>query len=207
MAPPVCTSQALGSLDLPRGSVWAPWLPGGDRLMPIAQKLTFNVVLRTLDGSPPAVRPEAEHLTLSMSVDGAPVPASKLHTHVVLRPVAPSRPDEMCYACHVMLAGDVIPRDRFLESPTKLREGAHVSAQLSAALYGLEVGDGSVPVLVSPSRRLKRRVKLAEINSTMSAALQEAREQAAREAGVELPPPSPTPPPTDYWKPLNPPLM
>ena len=201
------SSQALGSLDLPSGSVWAPWLPGGDRLMPIAQKLTFNVVLRTLDGSPPAVRPDAEHLTLSMTVDGEPVPASKLQTHVVLRPAAPSRPDEMCYACHVMLAGDVLPRDRFLESPTKLREGAHVEAQLSAALYGLEVGDSSVPVLISPSRRLKRRVKLAEINRTMSAALQEAREQAAKEAGVELPTPSPTPPPTEYWKPLNPPLM
>ena len=49
---------------------------------------------------------------------------------------------------------------------------------------------------------------LAAINESMSEQLRRAREEAAKEAGIdELPPPSPPPPPTEYWRPLNPPLM
>ena len=198
--------RALESLDLANSAVWPPWLPGADRRMPLAQALTFNVVLRTKDGAPPPVRPEPEHLSLALSVDGEEVPAEKLDAQIVLRAAAPSRPDEMSYACHVKLHGDVLPRSRFLESATSLRaDGAPVDATLRAALFGEPVGE-SVPVLLTPSRRLQRRVKMAQINASMQDALRKAREDAAREAGVELPPPSPAPPPTDYWRPLNPPL-
>ena len=36
--------RALETLDLDASSVWPPWLPGAERLMPLAQQLTFNVV-------------------------------------------------------------------------------------------------------------------------------------------------------------------
>jgi hypothetical protein len=38
--------RALTQLDLPESDVWPPFLPGGDRLMPLAQRLTFNVGAR-----------------------------------------------------------------------------------------------------------------------------------------------------------------
>ena len=134
---------------------------------------------------------------------------SKVSVHVVLLPQMKARPELLRYSCHVKLAGDVLPRERFLESDTALRpNGAPVAAELRATLYGQEVGDGSVPVVLLPSRRLRRRVKMAEINATMQQALRKAREEAAREAGVELPPPSPTPTPTPYWSgTLNRPLL
>ena len=203
--------KALDHIDLDASAVWPPWIPGDDRIAPLAQQLTFNVVLRTKDGEKPSVRPEARHLTLSLTVDGEAVPEDKFDQHIVLRPAAPSRPDEMSYACHIMLHGNVVERSRFLLSPTKLKpggaEGPTVESELRAALYGQEVGGGGVPVLLAPSKRLKRRVKIAEINETMSEALRQAREEAAREAGIDPPPLSPSPPPTEYWKPLNRPLM
>ena len=69
------------------------------------------------------------------------------------------------------------------------------------------MGDGAVPIMLTPSKRLRRRVEMARINADMSRELQEAREQAARDAGVELPPLSPSPQPTEYWKPGNAPLL
>ena len=108
-----------------------------------------------------------------------------------------------------MVLGDALPKERFLESGTALRRrGAPVDAELRATLYGEPVGVGTVPVLLTPSKRLRRRVRMAEINAQMSEALRSAREEAAREAGVELPPPSAPPTPTRYWRgTVNPPLM
>lgn len=200
--------RALTQLDLPESDVWPPFLPGGDRLMPLAQRLTFNVVVRTSDGEPPVVRPPASELGLSLHVDGEALAPEMLDAHIVVRPPARSRPDELSYACHVTVRGDVLPRSRFLQSSTALREdGAPVQAELAATLYGRELGGGRVPVVLGPSKRLKKRVKMAEINVTMSETLSRAREDAAREAGIELPPPSPSPPPTEYWRPLNTPLL
>ena len=202
--------RALDQIDFEGSTVWPPFIPNSERRLPLAQRFTFNVILRTADGEVPSVRPEPTNLGLEMYVDGEKIPDAKFDQHIVLRPHVPRRPEELSYACHVMIHGDALPKDRFLASATSLRgDGAPVEAELRATLYDeAEVGGGTVPVFLTPSKRLKKRVAMADINERMSEALRRAREEAAKEAGVELPAPSPSPPPTEYWKgTLNPPLQ
>ena len=169
-----------------------------DRRLPRSLSHTFAARLLTLSLSP-----------LGRCPGVAQVPSHKFDTHVVLRPPARSRPGDVAYACHVKAHGNVVPRARFLESATSLRaNGAPVHAELRAFLYGEELGSGAVDGYLTPSKRLRMRAKLAEINASMSEALRKAREEAAEEAGVELPPLSPPPPPAAFWRgPRNKPLL
>ena len=54
-------------------------------------------------------------------------------------------------------------------------------ARLVVELYGEPVGDEPVPVMLLPSKRLRRRVAMAEINKSMSERFLAARERAEAE--------------------------
>ena len=54
-------------------------------------------------------------------------------------------------------------------------------AQIACTLYGEPVGGGPVPVLLLPSKKLLRRVAMAEINKGMSERFVRARENAQAE--------------------------
>ena len=162
---------ALKQLDLAAAKVWPPWIPGTDREMPLAANITFNIILRTADGRQPTAKPPPEMIELSLTHDGEPIPDEKLTKHIFLRPAAPTRPSELTYACQVTLAGDAFHSDerKFRPSDTELRPS--LPAELSATLYGEPLGDGPVPLLLLPSKRAVRRVKMARINVKMSAKL------------------------------------
>jgi hypothetical protein len=165
--------SAREQLDFSAARVWPTWIPGTDREMPLAANITFNVVLRTADGTKPKVQPPAEALSLTFTHEGVAIPDEKLSKHIYMRPPAPSRPDELTYACHVSLAGDTFhsKERKFLISDTELRPS--VPAQLSATLYGEPLGEGSVPLLLLPSKRTIRRVKMNIINEKMREVLKE----------------------------------
>jgi hypothetical protein len=169
--------SALAQLDLAGSVVWPPWVPGSARELPLAAEVSFNVILRTGDGAPPVARPPPDALSLTLLHDGVAVADHLLDTDVVLRPAAPSRPDELSYVCRVLLQGDAVPRERFLLQPHEL--GEPVLAHLNATLYGEEIGGGPVPLLLLPSKRLRRRAKMAEINLEMASRLRDARDNAA----------------------------
>lgn len=166
-------ATALRTLDLPNSSLWPLWIPGSDREMPLAAHLTFNVVLRTTDGTKPKVQPPIEALELKLTHNGEEVREGKLKYSIVRRPPAAKRPSEITYACHVTLAGDTFDsRDRkFLMSDTEL--GPPLDAQLSATLYGEAVGAAPVPVLLLPSKKMVRKVQMRLINEQMRAELKE----------------------------------
>jgi len=191
--------RALEQLDLRGATVWPPFIPNADRLLPLAQNITFTVALPTTDGELPVVHPDATNLDITLTIDGQPMPEKHVHKHIILRPRSVKRP-EVGYTCNVTLDGQAVERGRFLESATKLRpDGAPVLATLAATLYGEPVGGGAVPVLLMPSKRLKQRVAMARINEEMRSELAASREAAAKEAGIELPPLSRSPPPTPFW--------
>ena len=86
--------RALDQIDFEGSTVWPPFIPNSERRLPLAQRFTFNVILRTADGEVPSVRPEPTNLGLEMYVDGEKIPDAKFDQHIVLRPHVPRRPEE-----------------------------------------------------------------------------------------------------------------
>ena len=170
---------ALEQLDLAAAAVFPPWIPGTDRELQLAAPHTFSVLLRTSDRQPPKARPPGDALALTLLTEDGSEELPGFDVRVSLRPPLRSRPAEVSYACHAVIAGDALPRERFLASPSQL--GEPVPAQIACTLYGEPVGGGPVPVLLLPSKKLLRRVAMAEINKGMSERFVRARENAQAE--------------------------